>query len=99
MKLDEQRAYGMLPVHMREGMRLYVELGVPPGDFLRAVLENKLYHAFARADIINRECLQRYAMFLESDLPAAAWGSAEEVNAWIDLGGLKGLREREGEDA
>ena len=32
--------YGLLPEHMREGMRSYIEIGRKPGSFLIAVLAN-----------------------------------------------------------
>lgn len=93
---EEDTKYWRLPQHMQEGMRAYVERGQVPGSFLRAVLENNLYQAFVQADDINRRCMVDYAAFLESGLPAAAWGSAKEVDAWIELGGLEGLRKKEG---
>lgn len=96
---SEDTKYWRLPQHMQEGMRAYVETGRQPGSFLRAVLENNLYQAFAQADDVNRRCMVDFAAFLENGLPAAAWGSAKEVDAWIELGGMEGLKKKEGENS
>lgn len=71
-----------LPEHMHDGLRLYLEHGIEPGGFLRAVLENDLCGAAARADSVNRSRLADYATVL-SALPMSAWGSRERVNGWM----------------
>ena len=83
--------YSMLPPHMQEGARRYVEQGVPPGDFLYAVLCNQLRQAFERADDINTCCMKAWATWLYSACPMLAQGSAEAVKAWIAKGGLYGM--------
>jgi hypothetical protein len=96
MSHDDYTKYWRLPSHVQASMLTYVEKGTPPGSFLRCVLENKLYESFVKADEINRRRMIDFAAFLENGLPAAAWGSPEQVDAWIELGGLEGLRNREG---
>ena len=73
----------LIPEHMREGVRLYLEFGIEPGSFLRAVLENNLVEAVGRADTINRECMFDWANFLYNEMPGNSWGNREKVAAWI----------------
>lgn len=82
--------YDRLPDHMRDGARLYIERGVRPGDFLHAVLTDSLTEAYARADHINTEAMQRWAQWLYSDCPRPAWGSHAAIDAWMERGGLQG---------
>jgi len=82
--------YSRIPKHMRYGMELYVEKGIPPGGFLTAVLSNNLTEAFVRADSINRIHLFDWVKFIMSELPWACWGSVKKVEDWI-----KSKRERE----
>lgn len=76
-------SYRGLPEHMQDGARLYVEQGVPPGDFLTAVLQNDLVEAFNRADATNVHAMLAWAKWLDKDCPRAAWGSKEQVEKWI----------------
>ena len=75
--------YDKLPEHMRGAARRYVEEGVDPAGFLRAVLENNLVEAFERADDINREAMAVWVTWLIWDVPAPAWGSPEKVSKWM----------------
>ena len=75
--------YVMLPEHMQDSARLYVERGIEPGGFLCAVLENNLTEAFGRADSINRDAMFEWACWLYNDAPGDCWGSPEKVAAWI----------------
>lgn len=75
--------YTGLPEHMRDGARLYIEHGVEPGGFLRAVLQNQLVEAFGRADDTNRAAMFQWAGWLYNEAPRGAWGSPEKVDAWI----------------
>jgi hypothetical protein len=80
--------YSLLPEHMQHSMRLYIEDGIIPGQFLCSVLENKLVEAFANADAINIARMFSYADFLYNRVPRDCWGSTENVMAWS-----KGRRE------
>lgn len=75
--------YNRIPEHMRDGMRLYIENGIEPGSFLRAVLENDLMEACSRADDINRHRLFDFAWFLYNGAPCECYGSPENVRAWL----------------
>jgi hypothetical protein len=72
-----------LPEHMRDAMKLYLEDRISPGSFLRAVLENNLSEAVSRADHINLGYLSNIVSFCYNDIPSAAWGSPEKVEAWL----------------
>lgn len=72
------------------GIALYVECGIQPGSFLRAVLANDLIAACFMADHTNRTLLGEYACLLTFHLPQECWGHPEKVKTWIKHGGLKG---------
>ena len=76
--------YELIPEHMREGMQLYLEDGVEPGSFLRALLENNFIEACRRADNINRYRLLDWADFLWNEMPGDSWGSPEKVRVWME---------------
>lgn len=82
--MTPQIDYGYLPEHMQEGMKLYIENGVKPGRFLRAVLENDLMGAFGKADPINQERIRDFCSFLYNNAPRGCYGSPEIVSAWIN---------------
>lgn len=71
--------------HMEHGVRLYVEEGISPGSFLKAVLANDFMGAVGRADSSNGELLREWAMFVYNYLPTDCWGSYERVNNWKGL--------------
>lgn len=73
-----------------DALRRYIEDGYPTNHFLRAVLENDLMEALARADEENFEVLDAYCAWLRSFAPAAAYGSGDKVAAWITHRGLRG---------
>lgn len=74
--------YTGLPESLRDGMRLYLERGVPPGRFLEAVLWNDLYVAGARADADNRQRLADIILWVATYAPWNSWGSPENYRAW-----------------
>lgn len=80
--MNEDRLKELVPDHMHQGLRLWIEQGVLPGGFMTAVLENDLKEALARADHINRECLFNIVSFLYNFAPGPCWGSPEKVSAW-----------------
>ena len=96
--------YDCLPDYMRGGMQRYIENGIPPGDFLLAVLSNDFIEVISRADGTNIRRLIDYARFLYNELPGRGthnpdcWGSRKTVAKWIKLGGLKGLAKAEDRD-
>lgn len=77
------------------GLVRYVTHGYRPGHFLRAVLENNLMDAMARADFDSRLALHGICVFIYNDLPAKAHGSPARVDQWIALGGLRQFEQKE----
>ncbi len=88
-------SYDGLPEHMREGVQRYIELGVPPGRFLSAVICNDLKNSFALADDVNRTRLFDIVSFFYNQVPANCWSSIERMKAWQEHGGLLGWIEQE----
>ena len=82
-----------VPERMRPGIVRYVERGIEPGYFLRAIFQNDLIEAARRADDENAEILPSYALLMLRSLPAACWGSRADYDAWIARGGLVGISE------
>jgi hypothetical protein len=68
-----------------EGINDFVNRGVPPGDFLFAVLTNNLRESFRRADPDNFKNMGMIVRYLYTRVPAACWGSPENVRAWLDF--------------
>lgn len=80
--------YSLLPEHLRAGMQRYIEQGILPGHFLRAILSNDLADAFLKADDISTAAMRDIAMFVYR-LPDAAWGSEEKMLAWAKAAYLR----------
>lgn len=86
----EQANWSLIPGHMQEGVRNFIEHGVMGGGFLSAVLRGDLGEAAARADDVNRHRLFDYAAFLSQYAPAGCHGSPQNVSEWCKRGGLNG---------
>lgn len=82
-----------IPEHMHSGVIQYVEHGVEPGGFLKAVLSNNLVDSFSKADGLNKNKIDKYITLLYNHIPADCWGSHEKVVSWMKRGGLKGSAE------
>lgn len=74
-------------------LRRYIEDGYPTNHFLRAVLENDLMEALARADDANFAALEAYCAWLRTYAPAASHGTPDRVAAWIARRGLRDERQ------
>lgn len=74
--------YGV-PVHLRDGLRRYVDERVETGAFLRAVLENDLKEAVTRGDTDSMEGLTCVVGYLFNQAPESCWGSKEAVKKWL----------------
>ena len=77
--------YSILPEHIRDGAKRYIERGIPPGDFLRAVICNNLKESFARADRINIHRMFDIVSFFYNEAPAGCWGSIQKMERWIKI--------------
>lgn len=86
--------YSKLPEHMQGAAKRYVEKGLPPGDFLTAVICNDLFGAVSHADEDNARALKEWVQFFYWEAPGGCWKSRDIMDEWIAKGGLrKGLRE------
>uniref|UniRef100_A0A6M3JJ40 Uncharacterized protein n=1 Tax=viral metagenome TaxID=1070528 RepID=A0A6M3JJ40_9ZZZZ len=75
--------YSKLPEHIREGVKRYIENGVPPGRFLMAVISNKLLEAFYQADEINEERMSDIVFWFYYEAPGNCRGSEDIMWTWI----------------
>lgn len=66
-----------------EGIRQFADKGIPPGDFLWAVLSNDLKEAFGRADEGNIAAMFGIMSYCYNEIPSDCWGSIQKVNAWL----------------
>ena len=82
----------VIPDRMIGGLIRYINEGVVPGGFLLAVLDNDLREACGRADSENLSLLPAYVAFLYNEAPAGCSGSPGKVAAWVDAGGLVGMK-------
>lgn len=71
-----------VPEHMRDGLALWVLYGIPPGDFLTALLANDLAGAVGRADTINQYRIKDIITWVYSYAPSNCWGSYEKLAKW-----------------
>ena len=87
MKWSEQsevkEALLKIPNYMRSAVIKYVEDGQPVGDFLEAIISNKLVESFGAADDSNGFAVRAYANLLYNHFPSGAWGSRDIYEAWI----------------
>jgi len=89
-----------IPARMGDGILLYVEHHIQPGDFLTAVICNDLKGACARADDENLQNLPAFVAWFYNYAPAGCWGSPELMSRWLRAdesplragGGLEGER-------
>ena len=79
----------LIPDYMESGVNLYIQFGIEPGSFLRAVICNDLKRAVMYADRNNMGSLPAYVDFFYNNSPMACWGSEKLYKAWIKRGGLK----------
>ena len=80
--LAEEVSWDLIPGHMWNGLRSYVYGGQPPGQFLRAVLENDFMGAAGYADDYNGARLREWAQVM-MQVPSACKGSREAVEMWL----------------
>ena len=72
---------------VKDSLKRYVEMGIPTGGFLQAVLENDLMEAFGHADLYNRANLFDICAYVYNEIPLACHGSVEKVKTWLAQGG------------
>ena len=75
--------YTLLPEHLREGFKGYLERGENPGGFISQVLHNDLVHSFACADDVCIACMHDIVKFVYNEMPMASWGSRDIMYRWM----------------
>lgn len=79
LSLDRAR----VPSHLHGGLIRYFLGHVPPGSFLRAVLENDARMAAKKGGQGSVEALGPLFAWLNHDAPVRAWGDVETVEQWL----------------
>lgn len=74
----------LIPQHTFHDLQEYLTNHTPPGDFLRAVLENDLRRSFGKADLENRRSLFYLVTYLHNWAPHTCWGSPHNVTKWLE---------------
>ena len=88
---DIGRLEAMVPEHLRNGLRLYIEQGVKPGSFLMGVLENDLRNAIFKGDTDSLAGLRPLVLFLHNYAPGECHGNPTRVANWMISRGLRGV--------
>ena len=70
------------PVHILDSINRFVEHGLEPGSFVKAVLSNDLVGAFNAADTASLRGLQDILRYCRWKIPGTCWGSPEKVKNW-----------------
>lgn len=92
LKLVYDRAdWNLIPDHMVEGVKNWVEYGWFPGSFLTKMLEHDIYDAVWCADNVNEGSIANWVKFLEWYMPSQCHGNEERVRDWHARGGLRGV--------
>ncbi len=73
----------IVPVEITQALYRYTEQHIPTGSFLRAVLENDLTEAVARADFTNLRLLPEIVQYCYENLSHNCWGSPEIVKEFL----------------
>ena len=69
----------MIPQATKDSLDRYVNEGIMPGSFLRAVLTNDLASAVFKADSKNLAALKDIMLYVYNEIPGNAWGSTATV--------------------
>jgi len=86
--------YSTVPVdYMAGAVQRYIEQGIEPGSFMRALLSNDLRGAVSSADGMNIVHIPHWVVWMENNLPSVTWGSADRYDAWVTCRGHAGCAE------
>lgn len=72
-----------VPEHNRSTLIQYIEIGLPVGSFIQAVLCGDLFGAFGRADHINAQHVGSICAWLYNYAPSPCFGSPEKMKEWF----------------
>ena len=82
-QISKMAEYG-IPDYMHGALIRFYENGIPPGDFLTAVINNDLRETFGRADNTNTYCIRSYIIWLYNEAPSGSWGYPNAVEDWCN---------------
>lgn len=74
-----------VPVHLRGGLIRWIEQGIVPGSFLRAMLVFDIDNARVYADPESAMHIATIEQWLWEFAPDECWGGAKEVAQWEGL--------------
>lgn len=78
-----------VPDYTLAGLKRYIDHGIPTGSFLRAVLTNDLFEAFAQADQTNRYAMFDIVGWIYDKAPSKCHGSEKAYKDWIEMHKIK----------
>ena len=84
LKQERNRWNYDLIEHSMPSIKRYIEEGVEPGGFLKAVINNDLGYACSQADDINLWLIPVYATWLYNEAPSSSHGYNNAVRDWRD---------------
>lgn len=76
-----------IPAHTQGALERYVEHGLAPGGFLKAVITNDLICAVMKADELNIVAIPEIVKFLYNRVPASCWSTDDNYYNWLDYKG------------
>lgn len=79
----EEELRGRIPSHLMGAIDRYINLGISPGGFLSAVIQNDLFGAFNRADNLSKEHIEDIVTYIYNYLPHSCWGSRQAQLDWM----------------
>jgi len=80
-----------IPRSTLETLDDYVAHGLATGSFVKAVLSNDLFGAFAQGDKSNLAAIHEIIAFVYNEMPSTCHGSPKHYSAWLE----RKLAERE----
>jgi hypothetical protein len=67
----------------KETIDRYVQKGIEPGGFMKAVFANDLFEAVARADSESLAEIPEIVKYIYNKCPAGCWGSYDTYKDWM----------------
>lgn len=68
---------------MLDGIKRYIEYGIPPGSFLSGIISNDLREAVSSADDENLHNIPAFLAYFYNEAPSSCWGSPEQMKNWM----------------
>lgn len=97
--LEAAEAFDLLdtyvPVNLRHGIQKYIEHGIPPGNFLEAVLCNDLKGACFSGDPFTVKYLPTLVRWLWNYAPLNCHGADHKVRTWIEINKMDAMEAKE----